>query len=264
MLSSYKAFVNLDHRKDRLVHMQGQLYKAGIEAERVAGLLPHEVDVDPRKTRVMQNRTPGAIGCMLSQMSVMETALEKGKHAFVMEDDLHFCDDFQDRANYISEWMDNNDWDVFWLGGTVHHKPTWWHAERHNHELRQCKCNLGRDMEPTNDKHIIRTYGAFCTYAYVVNVNSIEKVLKQLHDCMHFSIGIDWSFIYLQPNLKTYMFVPGCVKQIDNLSDIGVNPDGTAGMTKFSGFLKLNGTFENSAYVYQDRIEDFNVDNWIW
>jgi len=35
-------------------------------------------------------------------------------------------------------------------------------------------------------------------------------------------------------------------------------------MTMWSGFLKLNGTFENSAYVYQERKEDFNPETFNW
>ena len=233
--------------------MQGQLYKAGIEAERVAGLLPHEVDVDPRKTRVMQNRTPGAIGCHYSQVSIMEEALRQGKHAWVMEDDLVFCDDFQDRIAYVDAWKENNDWDIFWLGGTFH-SPPWWHKPGHNRELPQCNCTIGKDVEPTDDPRIVRTYGCFCTYAYIINKNSLEKIIKMLDENVHLSMGIDWLFILLQPRLKTFAFVPGMVKQMDNQSDIG------DGITVFSGFSKLNGTEENSRYWWQNKMEDFNPD----
>ena len=65
--NTYQAFVNLDHRTDRLEHMRVQLDKAGIEAVRHPGLLPSEVDIDTRKVAVMQRRTPGAIGCHYAQ-----------------------------------------------------------------------------------------------------------------------------------------------------------------------------------------------------
>lgn len=257
---SHIAFVNLDHRTDRRGHMNYQLGKAGIEAERVRGLLPSEVDVDPQKVAVMQNRTPGAIGCHYSQVSIMEKALLLGKHAWVMEDDLIFCEDFTtDRIIYIDQWMNYNDWDVFWLGGTFH-SPAWWHKPGHDRELPQCKCTLGKDVEPPGEKyrHIVRTYGAFCTYAYIVNINSLEKILKLLNENVHLSMGIDWLFIYLQPQLKTYAFVPGCIKQMDGQSDIG------KGMTIFSGFSKLNGTEENSRYWWQNRMEDFDPLSYEW
>jgi len=41
---SHIAFINLDHREDRLQHMGNQLARVGIEAVRVRGLLPVEVD----------------------------------------------------------------------------------------------------------------------------------------------------------------------------------------------------------------------------
>ncbi len=260
---SHIAFINLDSRQDRLAHMTTQLDRVEITAERVRGLLPSEVKVDPRKVTVMQRRTPGAIGCHYSQVSIMEKALELGKHAWVMEDDLIFCEDFQERLKYIEPFMQMNEWDVFWLGGTFH-SPAWWHKPGHDRELQQCNCTIGKDVEPTPYANIMRTYGAFCTYAYIVNVKSLDKILKLLDENVHMSMGIDWLFIYLQPQLKTYAFVPGCIKQMDGLSDIGLTADKKPGFTTFSGFLSLNGTLENSAYVYQERMGDFDPLGYEW
>ncbi len=254
---SYIAFINLDSRQDRLVHMTTQLDRVEITAERVRGLLPSEVKVDPRKVTVMQKRTPGAIGCHYSQVSIMEKALELGKHAWVMEDDLIFCEDFKDRIDVIDYKLKDFEWDVFWLGGTFH-SPAWWHKPGHDRELPQCKCKLGKDCEPTETVRIMRTYGAFCTYAYIVNVKSLGKILKLLDENVHLSMGIDWLFIYLQPQLKTYAYVPGSIKQMDGQSDIG------KGMTIFSGFSKLNGTIENSRYWYQERMKDFDPLSYEW
>jgi len=254
---SHIAFVNLDYRTDRLELMKKELAKLGLATQRVRGLLPGEVDQPPDKLRVMQKRTPGAIGCHYSQVSIIQEALRRNKHAWVMEDDLIFCKDFLSRIEYIDDWMKDHDWDVFWLGGTFH-SPAWWHTKDHNHELRQCNCKLRRDCEPTEDPRIIRTYGAFCTYAYIVNINSLRKILFLLDKYVHLSMGIDWLFIYLQPQLQTFAFVPGSVKQRDNQSDIG------NGITRFSGFAKLNGTLENSRYWYQERMEDFNPEGWEW
>ncbi len=263
---SYIAFINLDSRQDRLAHMTTQLDRVEITAERVRGLLPSEVKVDSRKVAVMQKRTPGAIGCHYSQVSIMEKALELGKHAFVLEDDLIFCEDFQARIQYIDTFLEPREWDVFWLGGTFH-SPAWWHKQGHDRELPQCKCNLRKDVEITNWSRwsrIVRTYGAFCTYAYIVNIKSLDKILKLLDENVALSMGIDWLFIYLQPQLKTYAFVPGCIKQMDGLSDIGLTADKKPGFTTFSGFLSLNGTLENSSYVYQERMGDFDPLTYVW
>jgi hypothetical protein len=105
---------------------------------------------------------------------------------------------------------------------------------------------------------MLRTYGCFSTHAYIVNVNSIEKILNLLDQHIPTSIGIDYSFIKMQPSLKTYSFVPGCIKQMDNQSDIG------NGITVYSGFSRLNGTEENSMYWWQPWMHDFDPKTFDW
>lgn len=253
----YKSFVNLDSRPDRLAHMTKELARVGIEAVRQRGIPWKETDFDNPKYHKMYTRTPGAIGCHLSQVEIMERAYASGKHAWVMEDDLVFATDFQERLKYIENWLIGKPWDVFWLGATVH-SPAFWHPVGSSSMRPDCSAHLGTDFDHTIDPRIKRTYGAFCTYAYIVNNNSIEKILNLFEKYLPESIGIDWLFIKLQPQLKCYAFFPGSVIQYDNISDIGFNADGTPAKTMFSGFLKLNGTKENSKYVFQDRIEDFD------
>lgn len=256
-MNYYASFVNLDHRDDRLRHMTAELARVGITAVRQRGIPWKETDYQNPKYKVMLNRTPGAIGCHESQCEVMRKAFEIGEHAFVMEDDLIFASDFQERLLYIENFLAGKEWDIFWLGATFH-SPAYWHPIGNSKMPPDCSANLGRDFANTEDPRIKRTYGAFCTYAYIVNYNSIKKVLGLLEKNIHESIGIDWLMVKLQPQMKCYAFVPGSVKQMDNRSDIG------NGMTIFSGFRKLNGTEENSRYWFQDKIEDFNPETFEW
>lgn len=245
--NSYISFVNLDHRQDRLARMRVSLAKIGLSATRTRGMLPSEYQGPEHKVGRMRRGTPGAIGCHYSQVKIMEEALREGKHAFVMEDDLVFCSDLKKRIAIIESFIAENDWDVIWMGGTFHVNPPYWHKE-----------DLGRDAEITSNPHMIRTYGAFCTYAYIVNQKSLPNILRLLDAGVHDSIGIDYLFIQIQPQLKTFAFVPGCITQYDNKSDIG------KGMTIFSGFAKLNGTLENSRYWFQDRMESFDPVKFNW
>lgn len=246
----FAGYVNLDSRKDRHLHMQHQLKKYGLAdltpINRFRGVLPGEYKGPPEKVKVMKDRTPGAIGCYLAQMNVMEAALVEKKHALVMEDDLVFCDDLVKRLQYIDEFTENNPWDIIWLGATVHVNPPVWHKE------------LGKDAQRTSDPRMLQTYGCFCTYAYIVNVEAVQSILDRLDAIMIRSIGIDWSMIQMQPDLQTFCFVPGCVKQMDNKSNIG------NGYTHFSGFSKLNGTVDNSKYWWQRKMEDFNPETFNW
>jgi GR25 family glycosyltransferase involved in LPS biosynthesis len=255
----YASFVNLDHRGDRLQHMFEQLNRIGLNATRTRGMKPEEYKGDFSKVATMFKRTQGAVGCHFSQVQVMKDALARDKHAFVMEDDLVFCEDFAARWDYIQDWMDTNSWDVVWLGASFHVNPPYWHNKGGSNDRRNdASANLGYDAKLTDDPRIVRTYGAFATFAYLVNKNSIQKIMDLFDEHLHKSIGIDWLFILLQPQLNCFSFVPGCVKQMDSQSDIG------DGITRWSGFLQLNGTKENSAYVYQERMEDFNPLTFNW
>lgn len=261
---SYIAYVNLDRRNDRKEHMLNQFNRFPDifrNVERVRGITPSEWPYKAyQMTAMLARPQKGAIGCYLSQEKIMKQALECNKHAFVMEDDLIFCSDFEKRIEYIDRWMYYDDikkyrereWDIIWLGATFHvgGKGPYWHTH-----------TLGRDAELTDDPHMIRTYGSFCTYAYIVNCESIKKVLSLLDNFLPQSIGIDHSMINISPQLQTYAFVPGCVKQMDNLSD---QIPGSGHITEFSRFSKLNGTEENSAYWWQDKMEDFNPLTFDW
>jgi hypothetical protein len=77
---------------------------------------------------------------------------------------------------------------------------------------------------------MIRTYGCWGTYAYIINYNSLEKILSLLDENVSTSHAIDWLFIKLQPQLKTYAFNPGMAKQYDGKSDI------VEGIRTFSSF----------------------------
>lgn len=277
---SFIAYVNLDHRNDRRVRFMqewqdkvvNQYYtKDGIARgpltiERIRGQYFEERDKskDYTITKMLSRPQIGAVGCFASQIKIMKKALELDKHALVFEDDLVFCSDFIKRMDYIDRWTqdqqawydnwESRGWDILWLGGTFHvgGKGPYWHTH-----------DLGRDAELTDDLRMIRTYGSFCTYGYIVNRSSIEKVLKMLDEIMPESIGIDWSMIRISPKLYTYAFVPGCVKQYDNTSD-QIPSLGEKGVTEFSRFEKLNGTLENSRYWWQDRMEDFEPSTFDW
>lgn len=247
----YASFINLDHRTDRLNHMEGELKNISLKVVRTRGIPWKEIPLT-QDTYVMQHRTPGAIGCHYSQVSVMREAKSQGKHALVMEDDIHFCQDFNSRFMEILDWQSKNEWDVFWLGASFHVNPPYWHKVGQSGMPPDCSAQLGYDAKCTSNPRIMRTYGAYITFAYMVNFNSMDRIFSLFDENLKYSIGIDWLFIKLQPQLKCFCYVPGLVMQIDNMSDIG------SGMTVWSGQLN------NGPYVFQERKEDFNPETFNW
>lgn len=224
----HSAYCNLDIRQDRNEKMISELNRVGISMERLSSfywkdLYNHYTDEEKKKVQVMYKRTPGAIGCHYSQVAIMEEAIKRNKHAWVNEDDLIFCDDIQERLDIIFDFLNTHEWDIFWMGGTYHKEPTWHKIEngKHTHpDLQMCECTLNRDWEETDNNYIVRTFGAFSTHSYIVNKNSIERVMRILEGNVHRSMGIDWIFLLEQPNLMTYAFSYGCVKQYNSQSNI--------------------------------------------
>jgi hypothetical protein len=152
------------------------------------------------------------------------------------------------RLKIIFKFLNQHEWDIFWMGGTYHREPTWHKSieGKHTHpDMQVCNCLLNRDWEETLDPHIVRTYGAFSTHSYLVNKNRIEHILGLLDRNLHLSMGIDWIMLKEQPNLNCYAFNPGCIKQYDNQSNIG------DGISRFSGFRNLGQHwFSRSMHEY--------------
>jgi len=242
-------YVNLDSRLDRREHVENQLKRVGLHAQRQRGYLPTEWNGPQEKIRRMYDRTPGAIGCHMSQTAIIARSLLTHRNVLVLEDDVVFCTDFMARINYIENFLDGCEWDIFWLGATFHCNPPVWHAMDVSDPL---MAHIGRDVELTDDPRILRTYGIWSTYAYIVNADSAHKILTLFDQNLHLSIGIDYLAIMLQPKLNTFCFVPGCVVQYDNQSNIGT------GVTTFSNFKALG------PYWYADRMTDFDPVTFNW
>lgn len=238
----YAAYCNLSIRPERNEAMITELKRVGLEMHRVESyywedLWNNASPEDRHRYSFMQDirRTPGAIGCWMSQIEVMKRALSLNKHAWVNEDDLVFCDDLKERLTIIFEFLEGKDWDVVWMGGTFHKDPAHWHkldgnGKHINSDIQMCTCKLDKDYEEIGHPYIVRTYGAFSTHSYIVNKDKIQKHLDLMERDMRFCMGIDFFYILHQPDMNCYAFDPGCVKQYDSMSNIG------GGWASHSGF----------------------------
>jgi FkbM family methyltransferase len=242
---SYPMFINLDHREDRRQHIKEQLERVGIKADRVRGVYFHEVeDSKNPKYKRMVDSCKNQLGCYTAHINCLERAYKVGSSALIFEDDAYLCEDFLERMDYIQNFLNNNEWDVVWFGGTYHLEPTWHDLPHTNSGNLDCTCTKGVDVERTDDPRIVRTYGCWSTAGYLVNYNSIPKILHMLEEVVHRSTAIDHSFIMIEPFTKTFAMIPALMKQIDNHSD---NYDN---INKFSDFAHLGRQW------YADKMED--------
>ncbi|KKL63303.1 hypothetical protein LCGC14_2176420, partial [marine sediment metagenome] len=147
-------YINLASRPDRDLHAKEQFARHGLPVKRFDAFTPDQWPGDPAKVARMMARTPGAVGCHQSQMAVIKTVVGTGHVVAVCEDDIVFCDDLTKRLQYIEDHL-TWDWDVFYLGATFHVPGVWCHHA----DCAEWGPVLGRDAEPTTDKHIMRVYG---------------------------------------------------------------------------------------------------------
>lgn len=233
-------WINLSSRPDRREHAEKEFAKAGIKAERFEAFMPDQWPGPEKMVAKMRATTPGAIGCYQSQTEVIRTVLDTDRIVAVCEDDICFCSDMPKRLEYIAEHL-TWDWDIFYLGATFHVPGVWCH-----HKDCENWGTIGVDAKPTPDPHIMRVYGQWGTYSYLVNGRNARKVLDLFDANIHRARGIDHLCIILGNRLNAYCFVPGCAWQYDNLSDIG------HGVTLFSGFKKLG------PYAWTEKMTDFD------
>jgi len=239
-------YINLASRPDRDNHAREQFQRYNIRARRFEGFTPEEWPGDSTKVDRMRKRTPGAVGCYQSQMHIIRLAQGGDRVVAVCEDDVVLCNDLEKRLDYI----DSNlvwDWDIFYLGATFHVPGVWCH-----HKDCATWGSIGVDAEPTTDPRILRTYGIWGTYAYLVNPKNAAKVCTLFDEHIHQSDGIDHLAIRLGSRLNTFCFIPGCAWQYDSESNIG------NGITRFSSFKKLG------PYAWTDRMEEFNPLGFDW
>lgn len=250
-------YVNLDSRPDRRDRMEAECARVGLPVSRLPALRPEDVDVPTERIAAMAARPQrGAIGCHFSQQAIIERGATTRRNVLVLEDDVVFCDDLAERMDRCEAFLAGREWDVLTLAGTVHIAPARWHLRGHREgeaPLDWCGCDLDRDAEQTEDPRVLRMYGSWFTYAYVVNGDSAERILGMFADHLPRSIGIDHLFMGLSPRLRVYAYTPGCATQADGASNIGVG-----GYTKFSAFQSLG------PYVFQRRLGDFDPERFGW
>lgn len=243
-------YVNLASRPDRREHAEAQFAAHDIYVRRFEAHLPDDWRGPESKVARMRARTPGAIGCYMSQCGVMAQAVGTDRVVAVCEDDVCFAPDLPRRLQYIQDHL-GWDWDIFYLGATFHVPGKWYRDP----QCREWGDRWHRDAVPTDDPHIMRVFGMWGTYAYLVNGRNAEMVLNLLDENCHQSDGIDHNFMILGDRLKQYCFVPGMAWQYDNKSNIGVGGDG---ITRFSGFKRLG------PYSWTDSMSDFDPTKFDW
>ena len=183
-------YINLEHRKDRLSHIEKQMKLLGISGIRFNAIKTND----------------GAIGCTMSHIKCLEIAKERNwDSVFICEDDIMFLDIDTFKTN-LKRFMESDiDWDVCIVGG-----------------------NNGPPFERVSD-FCIRTFNCQTTTGYIVKKNfydimitnfreSVTKLIKYPIKKNLYAIDVYWK--RLQKSKRWYMITPVTVIQIEGYSDI--------------------------------------------
>ena len=184
-------YINLTHRIDRKEHVEKELNKIDIKAERFNAIK-------------MKN---GAIGCSMSHLKILENANKNNlNHVLIVEDDIQFLNPelFKSQINKFFELHGNN-WDVILLAG-----------------------NNMPPYEKTDDT-CIQVSRCQTTTGYIVNGHYIKILIENIkmgltyllnHPTEKSKYAIDKFWFILQASGKWYLIIPLTVVQREDYSDI--------------------------------------------
>ena len=126
----HAVYINLEHRTDRKVHVEGQLASIGINAP----------------TRFNAIKLPnGAIGCSMSHLKCLQLAKEQGwPHLLLCEDDIEFLDPalFVNQLNgFLNNHEEDDTWDVLLIAGN--NMPPYGLEDDYSVRIFQCQTTTG-------------------------------------------------------------------------------------------------------------------------
>lgn len=175
-------FINLDSRTDRRTHFELQFSEIGFHPQRFAAI---------------QNAR-GAIGCTMSHIACMETAIQNNwDHVLVCEDDATIINPGQlvHQVNHFFQRF-NDSWDVLLLAGN-NYQP-----------FRQ------------ESSEAVRVANCQTTTAYLVRRPYFETLLANFKEGLSKLKAVDQYWKLLQRTDRWYLIVPISVIQRSDFSDI--------------------------------------------
>ena len=184
-------YINLEHRTDRLEHVQNELKKIGIKGERLNAI----------KTK------SGAVGCTLSHIKCLELAKERNyEEVFICEDDITFTNPKLLLEN-LQKFCDNEDimWDVLIIGGN--NVPPYKQYYHYCARVFNCQTTTGYIVKQDFYDTMIKNFK-----------EGLLNLMKNPENKREYAIDIYWK--KLQMENFWYMITPPTVTQYENFSDI--------------------------------------------
>ena len=174
-LSEVKTYViNLEERKDKRNYIEKELKNKNIEYT----LFLAKKHKDPKR------------GCLESHLTIIKEAIQKKvKHLFIMEDDCKYIN------NLSSMQKPPDNWDMIYLGGTVHRI-----LDKKHKGYARVQC--------------------WTTHAYIINLTN-QSLIDKILELSDYTNEIDRFYLEkIHPNFNAYVCDPMIAIQREGFSDI--------------------------------------------
>ena len=190
-------YINLEHRKDRYIHINNELSKTNIDPNKI-----NRIDAVYRKNF-------GSLGCGKSQILALETFINTSdeiQNCIILEDDFIFTEQQDNINNLINLFFENIEtFDVLMLSSNT---------------LNETKTNLPF-ITKINDAQTLSGYCVSKKFAPILldNYKSSAEKLENIGYANH-NDCIDIHMKILQPQSLWFCLNPKIGKQIMSYSDI--------------------------------------------
>lgn len=198
--------INLDSRVDKWDGIKNHLKNLNItNYERFSGIVPtmELIESDENKMRTYQylknnrghNYAIGALGCLLSHISVIQIAKNRGyKKILILEDDARFFDDHQKIFDNAIKQLEGKSYDMLYLS-TYHKIP-------------------GKKIS----KNVLKMVRGYTTVSYIISDSLYDDVINMASKSRK-EIDVFYSK-KIHPNYNCLSVHPVIIYQNSGISDI--------------------------------------------
>jgi len=184
-------FINLEHRKDRLEHVNTEFKKMGIDAERI--------------NAVKMNN--GAVGCTMSHIKCIELAKQRDyEYVFICEDDITFRNPDLFKRNLQKFYEDDKiNWDLLIIGGN--NVPPFQQVAEYCARVFYCQTTTGYVVKKHYYDTLLKNFR-----------ESANGLMREPNNPSTYALDMYWKRLQLQD--FWYMITPPTVTQCESYSDI--------------------------------------------
>lgn len=194
-------YINLDRRSDRREHMDKQLRKFGLSANRVAAVDGKNVQWKPEYGVISNYWNNGAFAYCLSYRVAIVDAMKKGyDNVLILDDDCVFQDNMWEILEKAQAELPE-DWHMLYFGANHGHPQP---------------VSVPTEQDRIGD-HIYKLKGSMGSHAIILNKACFQTVLNYLAAPYG---PLDMFFSMYQKFFPCYITYPGLASQLAGVSDI--------------------------------------------